>query len=89
MITFLTGDIVEVKENAVSIDVAGVGYRVNAPTSVTGSLKACGVWSSPREMSRDRLRAVFGGGFPPPGAAHGAHAFRVIASRHSNATLSS
>ncbi len=40
MIDFLTGEIVNVKENLVSIDVNGVGYRVNVPTSVTGAVKA-------------------------------------------------
>jgi holliday junction DNA helicase RuvA len=38
MIDFLIGEIVAVKENGVSIDVNGVGYRVGAPTSVTGAV---------------------------------------------------
>jgi Holliday junction DNA helicase RuvA subunit len=38
MIDFLTGDIVAVKENGISIDVNGVGYRVGAPTSFTGAV---------------------------------------------------
>jgi len=39
MIDFLTGEIAAVKENLVSIDVAGVGYRVNVPTSVTAAVR--------------------------------------------------
>ena len=39
MIDFLTGEIVAVKENGISIDVNGVGYRVSAPTSVTGAVR--------------------------------------------------
>jgi len=39
MISFLTGDIVDVKEQSVCIDVSGVGYHVTAPVSITGSLK--------------------------------------------------
>ncbi len=39
MIDFLIGEIAAVKENLVSIDVAGVGYRVNVPTSVTAAVR--------------------------------------------------
>jgi holliday junction DNA helicase RuvA len=39
MIDFLTGEIVSVKDNGISIDVGGVGYRVSAPTSVTGAVR--------------------------------------------------
>jgi Holliday junction DNA helicase RuvA len=40
MIDFLIGEIVNMKENLVSMDVNGVGYRVNVPTSVTGTVRA-------------------------------------------------
>ncbi len=39
MIDFLIGEIAAVKENLVSMDVAGVGYRVNVPTSVTAAVR--------------------------------------------------
>ncbi|MFA6450009.1 MAG: Holliday junction branch migration protein RuvA [bacterium] len=39
MIDFLIGEIAIVKENSVSIDVGGVGYKVGAPTSVTGAMR--------------------------------------------------
>ncbi|HOO57426.1 MAG TPA: Holliday junction branch migration protein RuvA [bacterium] len=38
MITFLNGNVVETRENALWLDVNGVGYLISVPTSVTASV---------------------------------------------------
>lgn len=62
MISFLIGEIAEVRENLVSIDVAGVGYRVNAPTSVTGSVCAgdSGITIHTTLISSDNRMELYG-----------------------------
>lgn len=62
MISFLIGEIAEVRENLVSIDVAGVGYRVNAPTSVTGAVRAgdSGVTLHTSLISSDNRMELYG-----------------------------